>query len=233
MNEKVLRYVMRRDFGNKEHATCLYCKKPLKIDSDEERKSGDRMKVVLDHLDDNPKNNNYWNQALVHQGCNQDKRNNIDYQVIAHDKKVESMAYTPSPSEDVSERRDNANVKMGNKIQALVEAHLKRMLPPGLPRALPLDDLCDELAYLAQKKFKCGSQPTMKRHIMSLCSLSAPWQVTYETGRPLVSRRDIRVDQITRAARRRKKARKARRRAGAGSGGPAAAAPPAKPPAAA
>ena len=220
MNEKALRYILRRDFSDGCAPTCLFCNQPLKVDKNGRRSSNEPEKVVLDHLNNNSKNDNYWNMALVHQKCNQDKRTNGDYQIIAHDKIAENKKYVPSPSEGGSDQHDNANVKTGNKLHALTKKYLERKLPYATTPAILVSDVCDELAYLAQEKYHCGSQPTMKRHLESLCSNSAPWEINYGYGGPVVSRRLPSLAKLERARRRRKAARMASRRTNTNDQGP-------------
>ena len=53
MNEKALRYIMRRDFSDGQTPTCLLCKGPLNLK--EGHRISARKKVVLDHLNNRPR----------------------------------------------------------------------------------------------------------------------------------------------------------------------------------
>lgn len=186
MNERMLRYVMERDFHGKQ-PKCLFCKRPLKINGDEGRRTYARKKPEIDHLDNNRNNNNYWNLALVHKECNTRKRTNTDYQIIAQDRVAENKKYVPTKA--ALTPRVNKIVKIGAKLHKLAKWYLKRELPNADAEPRPLEDMCDELAYLAQEKYGCGSQATMRRHLRSICRGSGKWEITYEGGMDVVSRR--------------------------------------------
>ena len=216
MNENMLRYVLRRDFSDGERPICKYCKEPLNLKKGKKHRH-EGKKVVLDHLDNNSKNDNYWNLALVHQGCNQAKRTNTDYQIIAHDAIAENKEYVPLPSEDGTHHHENTNIRTGNKLYTHAKEYLERELPDETSPPMLVDDMCDDMAYLAQEKFHCGSQSSMKRHLFSLCSDSAPWQITSPNGRPIVSRRPPLLIKYTKAGKKRRKdGRSVPRRANAG-----------------
>lgn len=68
--------IVKRDYlVGRDGTNCLYDNLPLDLEH-----------CVIDHLDNNPENNNDWNLALVHQKCNIDKIENYDYQFIAKKK---------------------------------------------------------------------------------------------------------------------------------------------------
>ena len=165
----------------------MFCKEPLKIKEGKGRRTSASKKAVLEHLDNNHDNNNYWNVTLVHRDCNQRKRTNGDYQIIAREKIVENKKYVPL-SPDHTSQVGNKNVRTGNMLHNLVKEYLERKLPNTEAPALDVDDVCDELAYIAQEKHRCGSQPTMKRHIFAICRGSKEWEITYDGGVPIVFR---------------------------------------------
>ena len=183
MNEKALRFVLKRDTPAEGPLLCAFCDEPFK----RRARGGDMM--VFDHLDNNSKNHVYDNLALVHQKCNQKKRTFGDYQIAAVHKRVANAAYVP-PVEalaDGLDRRENENVRIGHSLSKAAEDWLEVNCPAGA--MLDFGEAAETLAYLCQQRFGYGTPETMKRHLRVHTCGAAPWALSDVEGRQVITRR--------------------------------------------
>ena len=142
----------------------------------------------MDHLDDNRNNRDYANLALVHQRCNLRKRTYLEYQNIALDKLDANKAYVPRPEGSLDDRV-NENVRTASTIHDFVRRHMERTVRGDA--IVPLEDLADEISYLAYEKFRFGHTETIKKHVKIFCSGPAPWRMTNHQGETVVSRKQL------------------------------------------
>ena len=182
MNERALKFILRRDVAKGAKATCAFCGGPFEAGA----KGGKRM--VLDHLDNNCKNNQYWNLSLVHQACNQKKRTYGDYQLIALDRIRMNSAYVPEPAgEATPDNRENENVRLSDALSRFVRDYLEINCPQGV--TLDFREAAKAISYLARQRFGAGAPDTIMRHLGVYTSGPAPWALTDVQGTQVISKR--------------------------------------------
>lgn len=224
MSMKAFLYITQRDFPDGVASTCFLCKRSLLIRDGGGQPISARKEPVVIHLDDNRRNHSYENLALVHRACRTRKRTSKNYQILAREKATKNKEYALRQPKRAPKQRMNTLVDVGRLLHKLTKRYLKRRLPDTDAPAIPVDDICDEVGYLAHEKYHCGSQAAIERHLHMLCSNGAKWKITDARGIPVVSRRHPLLTRPARAAERpRKQGRRARRRASAGDRGPAGA----------
>ena len=182
MNERALKFLIRRDGGDKgKDLRCCFCRLPFKSGA----KGGQKM--VIDHLDCNPKNNQYYNLALCHQACNQKKRTYGDYQLLAIETIKRNAAYVPQVLETPADDRENENVRASDAISKFVRDYLEINCPPGT--VLELQETARSISYLCRQRFSMGAPDTILRHIGVYTSGPAPWALTDVNGQRVISKR--------------------------------------------
>ena len=177
MNERALKFILRRDAPKGTKLVCLFCGEKFETG----KIGGGRM--VFDHLDNNSRNNNYANLALVHQRCNQRKRTYGDYQLIALEKMRVNAAYVP-PLPAGPDQRENENVRIGHTISNFVKEYLEVNCPAGA--LLNFNDAANDVSYLLQQKFAVGSPATAKRHLGVFTCNAAPWSLVEIDGKRMI-----------------------------------------------
>ena len=210
MNERVYRHIVRRDFPDGVEPTCLFCGRALRVRDDGGGPVSARKKAVVDHLDGNRRNHSCENLAFVHQECKRRKRKNDRYRILAYEKPAKNRECARLSHRRAPEQR--GNIKVGHTLYRHAKEYLMDNLPDADAPAIPLQAACYELAYLAQEKYGYGSALAMKRHLETLCAGIAPWEITYETGEPVITRRHSAVIEMVRAAREAKRRRRQGRR---------------------
>ncbi len=144
---------------------------------------------VYEHLDGNRKHNEYTNIALCCQSCNIKKANDFDMQIKATDLKQKreeaSIKYveTPDAIEETSSERD-----VNKMLFPLTEQIISERI--NTDGHYPLKDALAEIPYIAQKRYGCGAEPTIRRYIKQHTSAVGPFEiVTDEKGIKLICRR--------------------------------------------
>ena len=144
---------------------------------------------VYDHCDDNRKHNEYTNIGPAHQSCNIKKINDYDMKINAIELKKQreeaSIKYveTPDAIEETSSERDVNKMLFPLTEQIISE----RVNADGY---YPLKDALAEIPYIAQKRYGCGAEPTIRRYLKQLTSKLAPFEiVTDEKEIKLICRR--------------------------------------------
>jgi len=163
-----------QEFGYK----CIFCNESL-----------DGKAMVFEHLDDQRKHNEYTNIALACQSCNVKKINDYDMKIKAVELKKQreeaSIKYleTPDAIEETSSERDVNKMLFPLTEQIISE----RVNTDG---NYPLKDALAEIPYIAQKRYGCGAEPTIRRYIKQHTSKMAVFEiVTDEKGIKLICRR--------------------------------------------
>lgn len=183
MNVKALPYILERDFPKGKTPTCLYCGRRLKMELIGDGSCGND-KPVLDHLDDDNKNNAYGNLALACQGCNQAKRTSPNLKLVARDKITENANKPPPPTR----LPNSGNIRKSRIIYKAVEAALEREVDGA--KTVLLRDFCRDVSYQLTSRHGFGNIATVRRDVGALCSRHAPWQITTDAkSRKVVSRR--------------------------------------------
>lgn len=153
-----------RDILIKRDGTvCIYCKQEI-----------DPNNCEIDHLNDNPHDNQIYNLILCHSECNKEKRNNFDYKIIANEK-LEKNKMIITVSSDIIESENSPEIEHNINVFKFVEQILSERI--NTDGEIWYADALNGLTYLATKKFGHCSQTTMRRHLDALTSSVAPFMI--------------------------------------------------------
>lgn len=157
--------------------SCPYCKQDI-----------DSQNCEIDHLDDNPYNNEFYNFALCHSGCNKAKRNNFDYKIIASEKINLNKLITSINPVEITEPENSPEIEHNINVYGFVKQILtERVNTDG---EIEYSDALNGFTYLASEKFEHCSQTTMRKHLDILTSFTAPFMITKNNkGKKVIVRR--------------------------------------------
>jgi len=188
--------IMKRDYADGQEPTCFFCEQ-IFLEGDP------RWKKEWEHLNNNPEDNRPENLVWVHHLCNQKKKNNTDWQILANEKLQENIMWAESESESLGEggKTPDKNTQPNEQIDAnktesqLAEEYLNERLlgrNENLPPETEIDynETRDSLTYLHYKKYGHGSQNTFDRILKMLTSEAAPFDREKRNGRLKIFRRD-------------------------------------------
>ena len=175
LKEKYLPLLIQRDGPN-----CFYCNLPFN--------PADRlMRRTYDHLDNNKTHNDMQNLVLAHFFCNEKKRHNAEYQIMAREKlrlnelsAFEGLRVCEILEHDRKETEKviDINVTFRKITKTYIES---RLIEQGVP-ALSLKDTKHSVAYIMQEKTGHGSSQTAARYIDDLCSSAGPFAFEEQDG---------------------------------------------------
>ena len=192
MNDRMIAYLIRRDFSSVKNATCLYCKGRIKLEEPRRRRRDESKQVILDHLDGKQLNNDYANLALAHRKCVEVRRKgtgaeSVEYQNIADDKRVRNKEYVPLLAKDASDGRNCKGRKATMDIYELVTQRLEQKVGE---KAIPLNDLSNSITRQLHEEGIRVNPRTVRHYVDVICLDSASWQIKQgDKGRKAVSRR--------------------------------------------
>jgi len=154
--------IIARDGGFR----CFYCKQQL---------SGKRYS--FDHLDNNRTHNNVDNIVICHQKCNIKKIHFVDYQIMAQEKlkqnEEEFSVRVKKPNTTNHDYTSEIGINIGT--YDLVESYLEDEITTG--GFIPFTDALYSIVYLCKQKFGHGSEPAVRRHLNTLTSSVAPYEI--------------------------------------------------------
>ncbi len=182
--DKKLPVILGRD-GN----MCLFCEQRFIIGNPKWRR-------VIDHLNNNEQDNRVENLGVVHAYCNEQKKNNIEFQVMASEKLKENTLSCESLSE--GEKKDDTHTDELNEgdinqiINKLVFAELESQLPKGSKNTISYTQTLRGITYLVIKQTHGrGSETSVRRSIDAHCSKYAEWEDQKEgRGNRIIKRRE-------------------------------------------
>lgn len=159
---------------DKQESQCLFCKLDFVPNP-----ANDLMSITYEHLDKDVFNNEEWNLALAHKKCNNEKKWNSDYQIIAKDqlelnrKTLDSLSVCkqrPDEPKPTSKEID-INVATFN----LAEEYLRERLKIQNKPALDFNDTMYSIFYLLKETTGHGSSETVKRTLLGFTSTAGPY----------------------------------------------------------
>ena len=187
--------IRERDYEGREE-TCFYCEQRF-IKSKKWQK-------VWDHLNNNESDNRPENLVFAHFYCNEKKRFDGEYQILAHEKLKENeklgLESLGGGGENDSADRDvsmQPNEQIDANKESTKEAELyliERLLPqngkPPVDDELDFNDCADAIAFRCYKRYGHGSQNTVTRILKMLTSEEAPFAREKRSGRMKIFTRD-------------------------------------------
>jgi len=168
-----------KDLHIKEDGTkCVYCENELDLDD-----------CVIAHLDDNPKNNNDWNHALAHQGCNINAIENIDYHLKAQERIRLNHSKIYAPRIEIKNENVSTEVDISVSNREITKQKLLEWTIDG--QTIEYKKALDAITYLCQELTKHGSQKCVRDYISAQCSFAGPFMIVKDENKTKVIQRRI------------------------------------------
>ncbi len=162
-NQKIVKaeYLIRRD-GNR----CVFVNHEL-----------DPRDCEIEHLDNNPSNNENWNLALSCHAHNCQKKNNADFQIISQEKiKQNKSQIFIQKLEDHSPREASTEIQININSRQIAEQFLsERVRTDG---SLEFQDALNSITFKCTEKTGHGSQQSTRNYIDSLTCSIAPFMIS-------------------------------------------------------
>lgn len=188
--------ILERDFPNEQTPTCFYCGQEF-IEHDKE------YAKEWEHLNNNEKDNRPENMAWAHSRCNELKKTNSDWQVLAFEKlkknvrwHSESMGGSERGGTKTAHSQTQPNEQIDANADAAMEAErflTERLLPligkSAVETEVDFSEAADTIAFRCYKKHGHGSQNTITRILKMLTCGDAPFERTKRDGRTYIVRR--------------------------------------------
>jgi hypothetical protein len=186
--------ILQRDFPEEQTPHCFFCKKEF-IDHDQD------YQKEWEHLNNNDADNRPENLVWAHAKCNELKKKNTEWQVLASDKLRKNVKWN---SEYVGEGRRNntahtqiqpneqidANADACNEAEKyLAERLLPQMGKPAIDDKIDFNKAADVISYRCYKKQGHGSQNTMTRILKMLTCDDSLFDRVKLDGRTWIVRR--------------------------------------------
>lgn len=177
---KWLPYIIERD-GN----CCFYCDQRF-INSDH------RWKRVFDHLNNNEGDNRPENLVQAHWHCNELKKTNCDWQILAQEKLKENEKLAESLGEGERKKlpqiETNTEIDSNTEFSKITEEYLiERLFPhhgkPPLESDLDFIETLNNITLRCYRKNKHASQNTLRRIIDMFCASEDPFEKVKIEGR--------------------------------------------------
>ena len=187
--------ILQRDYPNGVTPTCFYCEQRF-------IKNHPLWKKEWDHLDNDTTHNDVSNHVWAHAHCNERKKNDLDWQILASEKKkqnekwaVESLgegekkrvntAHTQTqPNEQIDANADAARLAE----EFLIERLLPRNGRPAIDDQIDFNEAADTIAYRCFKKHGHGSQNTITRILKMLTCDDSSFGREKRDGRTVIFR---------------------------------------------
>jgi len=187
--------IIKRDYADVQEPTCFFCNQ-IFLEGDP------RWKKEWEHLNNNPEDNRPENLVWAHHFCNQKKKTDYDWQILADEKLQENIRWAESESESLGEGEEltdketqpNEQIDANKEASRITEQYLiERLLSngnhPPVETRLDYNDARDSITYLCYKKFGHGSQNTIDRILKMLTSKVSPFDRRKENGRLVIFQR--------------------------------------------
>ncbi len=174
---KLFKYLVERD-GFK----CYLCETEFK----------NTREAVLEHLDDNWRDNREDNLALAHQKCNIEKINNIEFSNKAIEKLEENESHMYVGESFLTKNKENkeasTEIEISNKCYEITESYLtEKIIDDGW---ILYGGLIATIVYLSRKTIGHGSEQSIRSHIKALTSELAPFEIAKDReGKKIIKKR--------------------------------------------
>jgi len=174
--EKILKkdLLIQRDGLN-----CLYC--PDKIDPNN---------CDIDHMNNQPLQNELWNLHLTHHKCNCDKRKNTDLQILANEKirLNQSQIFVPK-LEDNTPQEASTEIQININSSKIAERYITEEIQ--INGFALFDDSINCITFLCKKNTGHGSNQSSRNYIKTLTCSIAPFMITKnDEGKKVIVRRE-------------------------------------------
>jgi len=162
----------------RDDLNCLYC--PDEIDPNN---------CDIDHLDNNPYNNENWNLVLCHHKCNCAKRTNTDFAIIAQDKiKLNKSQIFVPKLEDNSPQEASTEIQININSSLIAERYITEQVNAN--DSTEEIDTMNCITFLCKKNTGHGSNQSSRNYIKNLTCSIAPFMITKnDEGKRIIVRR--------------------------------------------
>ena len=164
--KKIMKYLIDRDGFQ-----CYLCGQEFK----------GLREPIIEHINDDPKDNREDNLALAHQSCNIRKIKDKEYCNIAEAKLEENelhMYVGESFLEEKSQKEASTEIEISNKCFDITEKFLfDNILQKGW---IDYKQTLHSIVYICRKTVGHGSQQQIRSHIQTLTSEVAPFMMDKE-----------------------------------------------------
>jgi len=171
--DKLIPKIIKRD-GN----VCFYDKQPFRTDVP-------GLNRVIDHANNDEKDHRLENSLLSHEKCNEEKKRNADFQLLALEALKKNLAAAPeSLGEGEKQKRKEIGIDeltegdINEITNKLVKLELETKLPDGnYEDVISYSKTLKGIHYLLieQTGYRRGSEQAPRRAIDAFCSMYAPW----------------------------------------------------------
>jgi len=172
--------IFKRDLLiQRDSLNCIYCTEKINPND-----------CDIDHLDNNPKENELWNLVLTHHKCNCEKRKNTDYDLIAHDKinLNQSQIFVPK-LEDNSPLEASTEIQININSRQIAERYITEQIQ--INSSLEYQNALNSITFLCNEKTGHGSQQSTRNYISSLTCSIAPFMISKnDEGKRIIVRRN-------------------------------------------
>ena len=171
--DRLTPYLIKRDGAN-----CFYCTKPFQVGLSKQ------FKRTIDHLDNNPKNNDKENLVLSHFECNQLKKTYPEFQIMAESKSLDNHNSFDilSESETTPPKPASKEIDLNVMAKKLAWEYIQeRLVRQGKP-ALNYNDTAHSISFMMWELSGHGSSETIKRYLNDFTSSAAPFKAIDENG---------------------------------------------------
>ena len=189
--------ILERDYPNAEEPYCFFCEQRF-IEHDP------RWCQEWEHLNNNDDDNRPENMVWAHAQCNEKKKYNAEWQVLAADKLKKNVKFHSdllreserersfSAHKETSDEADVSAVIVQHAIQFLAQELLPQQGNEPKRKQLPLKEAVECVDYLVKKDTNGrGSHPSVQRHLESLtCTISKEYERRTIKGKWIIFRRE-------------------------------------------
>lgn len=188
--------MIERDFPNDQEHICLYCEQRF-IEHDS------KYCKEWDHLNNNAQDNRVENMAWAHAICNERKKFNPDYQIIASEKLKKNVKWHSdllregdgarnfSAHKETSDEADVSAVLIKHATQFLAQELTSQNGKPPQRNEIPLKEAVECVDYLVKKEIGRGSHAAVQRHLETLsCTISEEYGRKTVNGKQIIFRRE-------------------------------------------
>ncbi len=178
---------LKVEYGDK----CFYCKEPFNHKTHKHNGLRNPHFMVFDHLNNKEYDNRIENIVLCHNLCNQRKKNNADWQIIAKDqlKENESGVFvrerekqTKNEKPDYGEIADHQNIEIESNARFfyITRDYLNEELKNK--DKIALSETLDSIAMMCMTELGHGSQTTIRKHVGMLTSKKGSFELVTIAG---------------------------------------------------
>ncbi len=189
--------IIERDFPNGQTHVCFFCEQRF-IDHDP------RYCKEWEHLNNNDDDNRPENMVWAHAICNEKKKYNPDWQILASEKLKKNVKFHSdllreseregsfSAHKETSDEADVSAVIVQHAIQFLARELLPQNGKEPQRKELALKEAVECVDYLVKKDTNGrGSHAAVQRHIESLsCTISKEYERKTIKGKQIIFRRE-------------------------------------------